>query len=118
MTQSAANERRLPLLGQPLSYADADTLVGVGMLDLDDFKAINDRYGHDLGDRLLQEFVTRVQPILRSGELLARIAATNLLWSSNHSVSGTMANNSGILPGGCRALWPPLSSLTRSSLWS
>jgi diguanylate cyclase (GGDEF)-like protein len=42
-------------------------------LDLDGFKKINDRYGHDAGDSALVEAALRMQYVLRNGETLARI---------------------------------------------
>ncbi len=44
----------------------------VVMIDLDDFKAINDTLGHAGGDRALIHFVTTAQACLRSTELIAR----------------------------------------------
>jgi len=44
----------------------------VVMIDLDDFKAINDTLGHAAGDRALIHFVTVAQACLRSTELIAR----------------------------------------------
>jgi diguanylate cyclase (GGDEF)-like protein/PAS domain S-box-containing protein len=40
--------------------------------DLDHFKRINDDYGHRVGDRVLCDFATRVQKMLRSEDLCAR----------------------------------------------
>lgn len=45
---------------------------GVLMADLDNFKTINDRYGHHFGDSFLQAFAALLQSALRSGDLLAR----------------------------------------------
>ena len=42
-------------------------------LDLDGFKAVNDRGGHDAGDRLLREVAKRLQHGLRQGDLVARV---------------------------------------------
>jgi diguanylate cyclase (GGDEF)-like protein len=47
--------------------------VAVLMLDLDDFKTVNDTYGHAAGDKALREFVRRVSKVLRPGTFLARI---------------------------------------------
>jgi len=42
------------------------------MLDLDHFKEINDTYGHDIGDRVLQDFTERARNILRSPFAMGR----------------------------------------------
>jgi diguanylate cyclase (GGDEF)-like protein len=47
--------------------------LAIGVLDLDDFKPVNDTYGHAAGDRLLQELAQRLQGQLREVDLLARL---------------------------------------------
>jgi diguanylate cyclase (GGDEF)-like protein/PAS domain S-box-containing protein len=42
-------------------------------LDLDGFKAANDRGGHDAGDRVLREVARRLQEPLREGDFVARV---------------------------------------------
>lgn len=42
------------------------------MLDLDHFKAVNDRFGHDCGDQVLITVAQRLKMLLRQGDLLAR----------------------------------------------
>ncbi|MBY6186474.1 sensor domain-containing diguanylate cyclase [Marinobacter hydrocarbonoclasticus] len=42
-------------------------------LDLDDFKNVNDRYGHEAGDAVLARVAQRLQQCLRNGDLLARL---------------------------------------------
>lgn len=43
------------------------------ILDLDDFKGINDNYGHPVGDAILCQVADRAQSMLRSTDTLARI---------------------------------------------
>ena len=47
--------------------------LAVLYLDLDGFKAANDRGGHSAGDRLLREVAQRLQQGLRQGDLVARV---------------------------------------------
>ncbi len=42
------------------------------LFDVDEFKAVNDRYGHMAGDKCLQEISGRVQKILRASDFMAR----------------------------------------------
>ncbi|WP_137297701.1 GGDEF domain-containing protein [Psychromonas sp. SP041] len=45
----------------------------LAMLDLDLFKSINDTYGHDIGDKVLIDFTSRVSKQLRETDLFARL---------------------------------------------
>ncbi len=47
-------------------------MVGVIVLDLDHFKDINDRFGHQAGDSLLQEVAERLSAIVRDTDTVAR----------------------------------------------
>jgi diguanylate cyclase (GGDEF)-like protein/PAS domain S-box-containing protein len=47
--------------------------VAVVLLDLDGFKAVNDRYGHEAGDHLLVTVATRMKQLLREGDTLSRL---------------------------------------------
>ncbi|MFZ4535290.1 CHASE domain-containing protein [Propionivibrio sp.] len=48
-------------------------VVAVAYLDLDGFKAINDRHGHEAGDQLLMTVANRMKQALREGDTLARM---------------------------------------------
>lgn len=45
---------------------------GLLLIDLDNFKLVNDNYGHAVGDSYLQHFARQVQGALREGDILAR----------------------------------------------
>jgi diguanylate cyclase (GGDEF)-like protein len=49
------------------------TALAIGMIDLDDFKPVNDRFGHAAGDVLLQQLAHRLQTQLRGSDYLARL---------------------------------------------
>jgi diguanylate cyclase (GGDEF)-like protein len=44
----------------------------LALIDLDYFKAINDQYGHPIGDAALQEAARRIQRALRGGDIVGR----------------------------------------------
>jgi len=48
-------------------------LLGVVYLDLDCFKSVNDKFGHEVGDQLLQGLAARMKDTMREGDTLARI---------------------------------------------
>ncbi|MDE2255326.1 MAG: EAL domain-containing protein [Betaproteobacteria bacterium] len=81
-----------PLTGLPNRYAlelhlragierarRGGTAIAVGLLDLDDFKPLNDAHGHAMGDRLLQQLAQRLQARLRASDMLARLGGDELV---------------------------------------
>ncbi len=51
----------------------ANAKLAVCMIDLDDFKLVNDGHGHQIGDQLLSAFGDRVSGVLRKGEHFGRM---------------------------------------------
>ncbi len=52
---------------------------GLMYLDLDNFKNINDAYGHQVGDMLLAQFGTRIKNVIRPIDVAARIGGDEYL---------------------------------------
>ncbi len=58
---------------QAIAHAARNGLkVAVMLLDLDEFKAVNDTFGHRIGDGVLQEVANRLSARLRAADTLAR----------------------------------------------
>ena len=59
-------------LAQALAQRRKGEALAVMFLDLDDFKNVNDTFGHDAGDVLLQSIAQRLAGVVRHGDTLAR----------------------------------------------
>lgn len=70
-----ANRDRLRVALQTAIDQAAATGGGLALLyvDLDGFKRVNDRGGHVVGDRLLQEMAQRMQRAVRQNDMVARV---------------------------------------------
>lgn len=66
---------------QAISQAQrTNTYMAICFLDFDEFKPINDTYGHEAGDRLLIEMANRFDNILREGDTVARIGGDEFVF--------------------------------------
>lgn len=54
-------------------FARSGTPVGLVMLDLDEFKPVNDSWGHQAGDEVLVEVARRLEDAVRDTDLVARM---------------------------------------------
>lgn len=57
----------------------SDTSVGIIYLDLDNFKKVNDHYGHMFGDRLLKDVSLAILSCLNDNEMLARLGGDEFI---------------------------------------
>lgn len=68
--------RRSLLLELDLAMARAirhKALLAVAVIDLDDFKPVNDIHGHEVGDRVLKILGYRLKSVLRTSDFIARL---------------------------------------------
>lgn len=56
------------------------TSTFIGVIDLDNFKSINDQYGHHIGDLFLKEITTRLSDCLRATDVLGRLGGDEFLY--------------------------------------
>ena len=54
------------------------------LIDLDHFKTVNDSLGHDVGDRLLKEVVTRIKNNLPTNTMLSRLGGDEFIITGNN----------------------------------
>jgi Amt family ammonium transporter len=63
----------------------------VMLLDLDDFKAVNDTLGHLVGDKLLVALARRLEVVTRSSDTLCRFGGDEFIYLAEELVSPTQA---------------------------
>jgi diguanylate cyclase (GGDEF)-like protein len=55
------------------------------LMDIDNFKSINDNYGHQTGDFVLKTFANRARSLVRPSDFLARIGGEEFVWIMSNS---------------------------------
>jgi cyclic di-GMP phosphodiesterase Gmr len=73
-----------------IASAAADTSVGILFLDLDNFKKVNDHYGHVFGDRLIQDVSATVRDCLDEGDTLARLGGDEFIVLSSPATAASL----------------------------
>ena len=80
-------------LRQSLKRAEREeTLIAVLYLDLDQFKQINDSFGHAIGDEVLKEIAQRLKKVIRDEDTIARLGGDEfaVVMESLKEAEGTM----------------------------
>lgn len=69
-----------------------DTDLSVILFDLDDFKAVNDKYGHTAGDKMLQKLIHVCSNWLRTTDFIGRYGGEEfMIVCPNTNIDGAMA---------------------------
>jgi len=82
-------------LTQSLAGASKDRMLAVYLIDVDEFKPVNDTYGHEVGDELLVEIARRLQANVRSGDIVARLGGDEFVVLANGLRSPDQAKDLG-----------------------
>ncbi|MHC4445093.1 MAG: diguanylate cyclase [Planctomycetota bacterium] len=69
-----------------------DTLLSCLMIDIDEFKNVNDFYGHNIGDAVLQETAGLIKKVTRGGDIVSRIGGEEFLILCPHTNSKMAVN--------------------------
>ena len=74
------NRRRvMEFLAVEINRAGRGSALSVCLIDIDDFKAVNDTYGHHAGDETLKELANVAQTMLRRTDVLGRYGGDEFL---------------------------------------
>jgi two-component system cell cycle response regulator len=88
LTGTLNRRAMLERLGEEMARAALEnTWPGLGMIDIDHFKHINDTYGHEVGDRVLMALVERSAATLRPYDAFGRFGGDEFLAILPHATS-------------------------------
>ncbi len=76
--RSALDQRLAELDGQPTGLEDGHSHALL-LCDLDNFKQVNDRYGHATGDAVLRDVAYTMRAVLRAGDSIYRVGGEEIL---------------------------------------
>lgn len=94
LTQLPNRRHLLETFAKRYTAAEAQDLpFSVLMIDIDYFKKVNDRYGHQMGDQVLKRFATELVKHLRDHDLSGRYGGEEFMvaLTANTALAGTVA---------------------------
>ena len=83
------------MLTAALRNCTAEKMLAVYMLDLDAFKLVNDQFGHDVGDELLEIVTSRLRATMRTGDGIARLGGDEFVVLAGGLQSDALAKELG-----------------------
>lgn len=96
----------LESLGAAISFAQRhQTPLSIIMADLDDFKCVNDTFGHNAGDQVLQAFATLLMKNSREEDLAVRFGGEEFIMM----LPGTGAEEAAVLGERLRGDWQEMT---------
>jgi diguanylate cyclase (GGDEF)-like protein len=70
----------IEILKELPGFAESNTVVSVGIVDMDDFKLVNDHYGHLMGDRVLESFSRLARDSMRKQDIIGRFGGEEFMF--------------------------------------
>lgn len=70
----------IEILKELPGLTESNSMVSVGIVDMDDFKLINDNYGHLMGDRVLESFSRIARDSMRKQDIIGRFGGEEFMF--------------------------------------
>jgi diguanylate cyclase (GGDEF)-like protein len=70
----------IEILKELPGFAEINQMVSVGIIDMDDFKSINDTYGHLTGDKVLESFSRIARDCMRKQDIIGRFGGEEFMF--------------------------------------